>query len=85
MELSSPNTKKILIFLEMKPCIFQPKIKKLKTSTPRKFLILQETKNPKKCLIFSQKELFLFFGKRKAFHISRKGTFLCFGKEYSDP
>ena len=81
MELSSPNTKKIIIFLEMKPCTFQPKIKKLKTSTSRKFLILQETKNPKKILIFSQKKLFLFFGKRKVFHISRNGIFLCFGKE----
>ena len=80
MELSSSNTKKIVIFPEMKPCTFQPKIKKLKKSTPRKFLILQETGNPKKFIIFSQKKLFLFFGKQKAFHISRNGTFLCFRK-----
>ena len=69
----------------MKPCTFQPKIKKLKKSTPRKFLILQETENPKKFLIFSQQKLFLFFGKQKAFHISRTELSYVSGKEYSEP
>ena len=40
----------------MKPCTFQPKIEKYKKSTPIKFLILQETKTPKKRLIFFSKE-----------------------------
>ena len=67
MELSSSNIKKILIFSqkkafhifpEMEPCTFQPK---LKNSTPRKSLILQETETPKKLIISSQKKTFLIF------------------------
>ena len=70
MELSSSNIKKIptfsqkkvfLVFPEMEPCTFQPKFEKIKKSTPRKLLILQETKTPKKLLIFSLKRVFLTF------------------------
>ena len=69
MELSSSNIKKILIFSqtkaflifpEMKHCTFQPKLKKLKRFTPRKFLMFQETEDFKKLLIFSQKKAFSY-------------------------
>ena len=51
MELSSSNIKKILIFPEMKPCIFRPE--------PSKFF----PKKPalKKFLILSQRKAFLIF------------------------
>ena len=50
----------------MKPCTFQSMIEKLKKkSTPRKFLILQETETPKKCLHFLKRKLFLYLRKRK--------------------
>ena len=58
----------------------------------KKFLILQETKTPKKLLIFSQEKAFLIFQKTEApkkffylslygiSHISGNGTFLYFRK-----
>ena len=61
MELSRCNIKKILIFsqkktflifLEMEPRTFYLKLEKQNNSTRRKFLILQQTENPKKCHIF---------------------------------
>ena len=61
MELSRCKIKKILIFsqkktflifLEMEPRTFYLKLEKQNNSTRRKFLILQQTENPKKCHIF---------------------------------
>ena len=72
MELSSSNIKKLLIFSQKKaflifpkkePCTFQIKLKKIKQSTPRKFLIFQEMETPKEFLIFSQYKAFLIFWK----------------------
>ena len=74
MEFSSSNITKILIFsqkkaflifLEMEPYTFQPKIKKQKRSTPRKLLTLQEMKTPINFLYFSQKRaIFLILFKK---------------------
>ena len=47
----------------MEPYISQPKLQKVKKSTPRKLLILQETETAKKFLIVSQKNLSLYFTK----------------------
>ena len=47
-----------LIFLEMRPCTFQSKLKKEKKSTWRKFLTLQETESLKNLVIFFSKESF---------------------------
>ena len=44
-------------------------------STPRKLLILQETKTPKKFLIFFQKKPFLIFRETESFYISGHRTF----------
>ena len=57
--------KVFLIFPGMKPYTFQPKIRKLKKSTPGEFLRLQETETPKHFLYFLKRKLFLYFRKRK--------------------
>ena len=49
----------MIIFVEMKH--FSTQDKKITKSIPRKFLILQKTKTPKKLLVFSQKKAFLIF------------------------
>ena len=54
----------------MKPCTFQPKLDKLKKSTPRKFLIFQATNTPQKILKFSRKKAVLIFSQKKAVLIS---------------
>ena len=61
--------------------------KNKKKSTPRKFLIFQETKTPEKLLIFSQKKAFFIFREKrtpKKFleneDISENRTFLYFRK-----
>ena len=59
MELSGFSIKKILIFPEMEPCTFQPKLKK-EIKHPRKFITLQETKAPKNFLYFLKKVVVLF-------------------------
>ena len=51
MELSSSNIKKILMFLEMRPCTFRPQ--------PSKFFPKRSAL--KKFLIFPQKKAFLIF------------------------
>ena len=48
----SSSPKKFLVFPEMEPCTFQPKFEKIKKSTSRKFLTLQETETLKKLPIF---------------------------------
>ena len=57
--------KAFLIFPDMEPCPFQPKLEKLKKSTPRQFLIFQEMETQKKNLYFLKKRLFLYLRKRK--------------------
>ena len=62
----------------MKPCTFQPKLEKIKKSATGKFLIFQETKTPKKFLIFSEKKGLIIFQKTetsKKFLTFRKVTF----------
>ena len=80
MELACFNIKKILIFSQkevffifsqMKPCTFQPQIKKIKKYIPRKFLILQETETPKIFFIFSQKKGFLLFQETELFELKK--------------
>ena len=44
---------------------FSPQAQRIKESTPRKFLILQETEAPKNFLYFLKRKLFLYFRKRK--------------------
>ena len=61
MELSNSKIKKFLIFPEMEPCTFQPKLKKIKKSTSTKISYTSGNKNPKKFLIFSQKKAVLIF------------------------
>ena len=65
MELSSSNIKKILIFPqkkaflifpEMDPSTFYPKLKKWKKSSPWKLLMLQQTETLKAFLIFQETE-----------------------------
>ena len=86
MELSGSNIKKILIFseeknfmifLEIKPCTFQPKLEKLKKCTSRKFL-------KRNLFLYFRKwkpwKNFLYFLKRKLFLYFRKQNFLIFGK-----
>ena len=72
IKLGLSNIKKLIIFSQkkafvifpkMEPCNFQSKIEKQKKYTPRKFLMLQETKSPKKFLAFLKKKAFLYFGK----------------------
>ena len=59
IELSSSNIKRILVFVEMKPCTFRPQ--------PSKFF----SKNtPSEFLIFSQKKTFLIFYGNKTLHFS---------------
>ena len=57
----------------MKPCTFRPEPKNIKQSTPQKFLMLQETRAPKKFLIFSEKKAFLIFQKTE----TPKKFFIC--------
>ena len=65
MELYSSNIMKSVIFSQEKVFLifqktesytFQPKLKKYKKSTPGKFIILQETRSPKKIVIFQKTE-----------------------------
>ena len=79
IKLGLSNIKKLIIFSQkeafvifpkMEPCTFQSKIEKQKKFTPRKFLMLQETKSPQN---------FLRFLKRKLFYIS--GNCLYFRKQ----
>ena len=44
---------------------FSAQVQRIKKSTPRKFLILQERETSQKILIFSQKKALLFFRKQK--------------------
>ena len=85
MELACFNIKKILIFSQkevffifsqMKPCTFQPQIKKIKKYIPRKFLILQETETRK---------YFSYFLKRKVSFYFRKQNFLSSKNEKTRP
>ena len=49
--------KKLLIFPEMKPCTFQPKVKN--------FLYFRKRKLLKNFVYFLKRKLFLYFGKQK--------------------
>ena len=75
MGLCSSNIKKIIIFSQKRklllyfwkwnPELFSPKLKKIKKSTLRKFLMLQETETLKNVLYFSQKKAALMFRETK--------------------
>ena len=76
MELSSPNINKILIFSkkkafliypEMEPCTFQPRLEKEKNLLREKLLILQET-------FRGFRKKFLFFSKETCSYISENGN-----------
>ena len=58
MELSDSKIKNFLYFRKWDTAIFSPSSKK---STPREFLVLLETENPKKKFIFFQKKAFFIF------------------------
>ena len=53
--------KLFLYFQERNPALFSPSLKNKKQFTQRKFLILQGTETPKKCLVFSQKKTSIIF------------------------
>ena len=71
------TVKKLLIFPEMEPCLFKPRLKKLKKIHPEKIaytlifsqkkavLLFQETKIQRNFLYFLKRKLFLHFEKRK--------------------
>ena len=81
----------------MEPCPFQAKLEKQGKSDPRKLLysgkmehpnfdikiclILQETENLKKLLLFSQKKTFLIFPKME----TRKRNFFIFQEQFPKP
>ena len=60
--------------MQLPDALLEPCSKKKKQSTPRKFLIFQETETPKKFFMFQETELF---------YISGNGTFLYFRKRNS--
>ena len=74
IKLGLSNIKKLIIFSQkeafvifpkMEPCTFQSKIEKQKKFTPRKFLMLQETKSPQNFLRFYISGNCLYFRKQK--------------------
>ena len=83
--------KTFLIFLEMEPCTFRPKLEEIKNPPRKKFLTyFRKTETLKKLLMFWEMELFsppqkffLYFRKRKPqiiSCISQKKVFLIFQK-----
>ena len=65
MELSGSNIKKVLtfsqkkaflIFPEVESSTFQPRLKKIKKSNPRKTSYASGNGNPEKCLMFQETE-----------------------------
>ena len=71
------TVKKLLIFPEMEPCLFKPRLKKLEKIHPEKIaytlifsqkkavLLFLETKIQRNFLYFLKRKLFLHFEKRK--------------------
>ena len=64
MELSDSKIKKFLIFPEMEPCTFQPKLKNKKNPHRENFLYFRKRKPRKNFLYFLKRKLFLTFVKQ---------------------
>ena len=69
MELSNSNIKKIPIFLEMKPCTFQPQFSKCFPKKKLLYFFNKKTRSEKISYIFS-KERFSYIAKNGSLYFS---------------